>query len=104
VPAARLRVALLVAAVGACVALVDLLGLAGSLAGLGALLIGSLLSRNGRGAGEVDWWRFLATGTALAAVGIGLSELLEVAGVLTAIGGALAVIGAILGWPDRAGG
>jgi hypothetical protein len=101
VPPARLRAPLLIAAAGACVALADLFGLAGSLAGLAAMLAGTALARRGRGAGEVDWWRFLAAGTALAAAGIGLSELVELAGVLTALGGALVVIGAVLGWPDR---
>jgi hypothetical protein len=99
----RLRASLLIAGAGAILTLIDVAGLAGSLAGLGLIVLGTLLvapaARLG-GRGELRWWRLLAAGTTLAAIGIPLGLALEtVGGLLTAAGGALVVVGAALGFP-----
>lgn len=102
-PRARLRAALLIAGIGAVVILVDLLGSAGALAGLGLILLGTLLSAPaapGPGRGDVNWWALLAAGAALALVGVPLELALETpGGLLAGIGGALVVIAVALGLP-----
>lgn len=97
-----LRAALLLAGAGAVAVLVNLFGLAGDLAGLAAMALALLLTRRAprRGAGEVDWWRMLAAGTALVAVGIPLAEGLEtIGGLLTAVGAGLGVVAVALALP-----
>jgi hypothetical protein len=102
-PEPRLRASLLIAGAGAVLVLIDIAGVAGSLTGLGLIVLGTLLvapAARLSGHGEVRWWRLLAAGAALAAVGIPLGLALEtVGGLLAAAGGALVVVGAALGFP-----
>ena len=102
----RLRALLLIAAIGAALVLLDLLGTAAALAGLGLMIVATLLSASAApstaaaGRADVNWWSLLAAGTALTAIGIPLGLGIEVlGGLLTAIGGALVVVAAALGWP-----
>lgn len=102
----RLRALMLIAAVGAVLVLLDLLGIAAALAGLGLMIVATLLgaaaapSRAVASGVEVNWWSLLAAGTALTAIGIPLGLGIEIlGGLLTAVGGALVVIAAALGWP-----
>lgn len=99
----RLRAVLLVAGAGSVIVLVNLFGLAGSLAGLAAMAGGLLASRSARGlrgVAEVDWWKLLGAGTALVAVGIPLGLLLDTpGGLLAAVGGAFGVIAVALALP-----
>lgn len=90
----QLRAVLLLAGAGSVLVLVGYFGLAGALTGLGAMAVATLLSLRSashEAPGEVAWWRLLAVGTALVAVGIGIGLGLET------LGGLLAAIGAVLG-------
>jgi len=99
----HLRALLAIAILGAGLVLVDLLGLGGSLAGLGLMAIGTGVTMSaGREAAPdgVDWWRLMAIGTVLAALGIPLGLLLEtLGGLLAALGAGVVVVGAVLGFP-----
>ncbi|MDP9189358.1 MAG: hypothetical protein M3O25_08930 [Actinomycetota bacterium] len=98
----QLRAVLLVAGAGAVLVLVNLFGTGGALAGLAAMAIAALLSRSAsRSAlGDLDWWRLLAAGTALVAIGIPVGLGLEtIGGLLTAAGAALGVIAVALALP-----
>jgi hypothetical protein len=102
-PRSRLRAVLLIAGLGAVAVLVGLLGTAGAFAGVGLMLLGTLLSaptapRPGRG--EVNWWALLAAGTALALAGVPLGLALETpGGLLAGLGGVLVVVAVALGLP-----
>ena len=48
----------------------------------------------------LNWWALLAGGTALALIGVPLELVLEApGGLLTAIGGGLAIVGVVFGYP-----
>jgi hypothetical protein len=102
-PRARLRVALLIAGLGAVLVLVDLFGTPGALAGVGLMALGTVLSAPGAptpGRGEVNWWALLAAGAALALIGVPLGLALETpGGLLAGLGGVLDVISVALGLP-----
>ena len=101
-PESRPRAILLVAGLGAVMALIGVGGLAVELVGLALMVVGTLLSAPAAprsGAGDVNWWALLALGTLLAAIGIPLALASElVGGLLTAVGGVLVVVGAALGY------
>jgi hypothetical protein len=94
------QVALLVAAAGAIVILVGLLGTVASLVGLGAIALGTLLTApagRGRGGG---WWTLLATGAVLSGLGALLSLASDgVGGLVALLGGIAVVAGAAMGFP-----
>ena len=102
-PAARLRVVLLLAGAGAVVVLVDLLGNAGAITGAALMALGALLSASAAprpGRGEANWWALLAAGAALAVIGVPLGLALEgLGGLLAGLGGVLVVAGVALGLP-----
>ena len=53
------------------------------------------------GARGLNWWVLLAGGTALALIGVPLSLVLEApGGLLTAIGGGMAIVGVVFGYPS----
>lgn len=99
----QLQALLSIAAIGAALALVQLLGVAGELAGVGLLLVCTILTAPAApepGSGGVNWWALLAGGTALALVGVPLGLVLEApGGLLTAIGGGMAIVGVVFGMP-----
>ena len=52
------------------------------------------------GARGLNWWALLAGGTALALIGVPLGLALEApGGLLTAIGGGMAIVGVVFGYP-----
>jgi hypothetical protein len=100
-PESRLRTILLLAGIGAVLALIGAGGIAVELTGLALMILGTLLSAPAapKGEGDVNWWNLIALGTLLAAIGIPLALGIElVGGLLTAIGGVLVVVGAALGY------
>jgi hypothetical protein len=103
VPASQLRGFLLLAGAGAVLALVNLLGTAGAAIGLGLMLVGLVLSAPAAprsGSDRVNWWRPLAAGTLLVAIGVPLELAWETpGGLLTGVGSALVVVAVALGLP-----
>ena len=52
------------------------------------------------GARGLNWWALLPGGTALALIGVPLGLVLEApGGLLTAIGGGMAIVGVVFGYP-----
>jgi hypothetical protein len=100
----QLQALLVIAALGAGLAVVQLLGLAGGLVGVGLMAFSTVLSAPAApepGARGLNWWALLAGGTALALVGVPLSLLLEApGGLLTAVGGGMAIVGVAFGYPS----
>jgi hypothetical protein len=89
-----LQVALLIAAAGAIVVVVDLFGGAGTVIGLSAAALGTVLAAPAaRGTGG-GWWNALAAGTALCGAGAAVSLASESLGGLLMVLGAVAVIAA----------
>ncbi len=99
----QLQALLLIGGIGAALALIQLLGLAGGLVGLGLLVICTILTAPAapeQDAGGLNWWALIAGGTALVLVGVPLSLALEgPGGVLTAVGGGMAMVGVAFGLP-----
>jgi hypothetical protein len=99
----QLQALLAIAAIGAALALVQLLGVAGELVGVGLLVICTILTASAApepGSGGVNWWALLAGGTALVLIGVPLGLLLEApGGLLTAVGGGMAIVGVVFGMP-----
>ena len=102
-PAGQLRAYLLIAGAGAVLALINLGGALVAAIGVGLMLIGLILSAPAAprsGGDETNWWGLLGAGVALALIGVPLELAWELGGgLLTAVGGALGVIGAALGFP-----
>lgn len=100
----QLQALLVIGAIGAGLALIQLLGLAGGLAGVGLMVFSTILSAPAApepGARGLNWWALLAGGTALALIGVPLSLVLEApGGLLTAIGGGMAIVGVVFGYPS----
>jgi hypothetical protein len=92
-----------VGGVGAALALIQLLGVAGGLVGVGLLIICTVLTAPAApepDAEGVNWWALIAGGTVLALIGVPLGLALDaLGGLLTAIGGALAMVGVAFGYP-----
>ncbi len=99
----QLQALLVIGGIGAALALVQLLGLAGGLVGLGLMIFCTILTAPAApetDAGGINWWALIAGGTALVLVGVPLGLALEgVGGVLTAIGGGMALVGVAFGLP-----
>jgi hypothetical protein len=93
-----------IGAIGAALALIQLLGLAGGLVGVGLMAFATILSAPAApepGASGLNWWALLAGGTALVLIGVPLGLVLEApGGLLTAIGGGLAIVGVAFGYPS----
>ena len=100
----QLQALLAIAGIGAALALIQLLGVAGGLVGVGLLVACTILTAPAApepGAAGVNWWALLAGGTALALVGVPLGLALEApGGLLTAIGGGMAMVGVAFGMPS----
>jgi hypothetical protein len=99
----QLQAVLVIGGVGAALALVQLLGVAGGFVGVGLLIICTILTAPAApepGAQGFNWWALIAGGTVLVLIGVPLGLALDaVGGLLTAIGGALAMVGIAFGYP-----
>ena len=99
----QLQALLVIGAIGAALALIGLLGIAGGLAGVGLMVFSTILSAPAApepGARGLNWWALLAGGTALALIGVPLGLVLEApGGLLTALGGGMAIVGVVFGYP-----
>ena len=93
----------MIGVLGAALAIVQLLGVAGGLVGVALMVFATVLTAPAApepGARGLNWWALLAGGTALALIGVPLGLALEApGGLLTAIGGGMAIVGAVFGWP-----
>jgi hypothetical protein len=100
----QLQALLVIGGLGAALAVVQLLGLAGGLVGLALMIFATVLSAPAApepGSRGLNWWALLAGGTALVLIGVPLGLLLEApGGLLTAIGGGLAIVGVAFGYPS----
>jgi hypothetical protein len=99
----QLQALLVIGAIGAALAMVQLLGIAGGLAGVALMAFSTVLSAPAApepGSRGLNWWALLAGGSALALIGVPLELLLEApGGLLTAIGGGMAIVGVVFGYP-----
>jgi hypothetical protein len=99
----QLQALLVIGGIGAALALIQLLGVAGGLVGVGLMVICTILTAPAapaQGSGGVNWWALIAGGTALALIGVPLGLALEApGGLLTAIGGGMAMVGVAFGMP-----
>ena len=99
----QLQALLAIGGIGAALALIQLLGVAGGLVGVALLVAATILTARAApepGAGGLNWWALLAGGTALALIGVPLGLALEApGGLLTAIGGGMAMVGVAFGMP-----
>ena len=99
----QLQALLVIGGIGAALALIQLLGLAGGLVGVGLMAICTVLTAPAAPEPEAEglnWWALFAGGTALALIGVPLDVLLEApGGLLTVIGGGLAMVGVAFGYP-----
>ena len=94
----------MIGGIGAALALIQLLGIAGGVVGVALMVFATVLTAPAApepGARGLNWWALLAGGTALALVGVPLGLLLEApGGLLTAIGGGMAIVGIAFGYPS----
>jgi hypothetical protein len=99
----QLQALLVIGGIGAALALIQLLGVAGGLIGVALMLVCTVLTAPAApqpDAGGLNWWALIAGGTALALIGVPLSLAWEgVGGVLTAVGGGMAIVGVAFGMP-----
>jgi hypothetical protein len=99
----QLQALLVIGGIGAALALIQLLGVAGSLVGVGLMVICTVLTAPAAPEPEAEglnWWALIGGGTALAVIGVPLELALEApGGLLTAIGGGLAMVGVAFGYP-----
>jgi hypothetical protein len=99
----QLQALLVIGGIGAALALIQLLGIAGGLVGVGLMVFSTVLTAPAApepGARGLNWWALLAGGTALALIGVPLGLVLEApGGLLTAIGGGMAIVGVAFGYP-----
>lgn len=94
------QLALVLAAAGALVIMLGLLGTAASLAGVAAVVLGTILAAPAGRGPSGGWWSLLATGAVLSIAGALLSLASEAAGGLLALLGGVAVVaGAAMGFP-----
>ncbi len=100
----QLQALLAVGGVGAALALVQLLGVAGGLVGVGLMVFAAVLTAPAAPPPEaegINWWALLAGGAVLALVGVPLGLVLEApGGLLTAAGGGMAIVGVVFGMPQ----
>ena len=99
----NLQALLVIGAIGASLAIVDLFGTAGGLVGVGLMVLATILTAPAApssGAEGFNWWTLLAAGTALALVGVPLAIVLETpGGLLTAIGGGAVIVAVVFAMP-----
>ena len=99
----QLQAILVIGGIGAALALIQLLGTAGAVVGVVLLILCTILTAPAApepGAGGLNWWALIAGGTLLAVVGVPLGLALEgPGGVMTAVGGGLAMVGVAFGYP-----
>lgn len=97
-----IQFALLLAAAGAVVILLGVLGTGADVAGLAAIVIGTILTAPaGRREGN-GWWSLLAAGSVLSVLGALLSLATDsVGGLVALIGGIVVITGAAFGFPSR---
>lgn len=99
----QLQALLVIGGIGAALALIQLLGVAGGVVGVALMVICTVLTAPaapGPEAGGLNWWALIAGGTALALIGVPLGLALETpGGLLTAIGGGMAMVGVAFGMP-----
>jgi hypothetical protein len=100
-----LTVALAIAAVGAVLLLIDVFGTAGQVAGITAVILGTVLAApysERPGAPVASWWTMLAAGALIALAGALIGLAVEsLGGLLTVLGGVLVAVGVALGYPAR---
>ncbi len=93
---------LILAAVGAVMILLGVLGTTADLVGLVAVLLGTVLTAPAGRAPGNGWWSLLASGTALSLLGALLSLASDgVGGLVALIGGVAVLAGAAFGFPER---
>lgn len=101
-----LKVALALGGVGAVVILLPLLGDGAAIAGLVAIIAGTVLAApfaERPGAPLPTWWTLMAVGAVLALIGVPLSFAVEtLGGLLTAFGGILVAVAVAFALPGRA--
>ena len=99
----QLQALLVIGGIGAALALIQLLGVAGGAVGVTLMVLCTVFSAPAApepGAGGINWWALIAGGTALALIGVPLGLALEApGGLLTAIGGGMAMVGVAFGFP-----
>lgn len=97
-----IQAALILAALGAVLILLAILGDTADLIGLAAILLGTALTaRVGRAPGN-GWWSLLASGALLSVIGALLSPASDaVGGLIALIGGVAVLVGAAFGFPTR---
>jgi hypothetical protein len=95
-----LQASLLIASAGAIAILLGLFGTAVSVAGLAAIVLGTVLAAPAVREEGGGWWRLLAAGAALSILGALLALVSETVGGLVAVLGGVAVVtGAAIGFP-----
>ena len=94
--------ALLLAGAGAVAILLGVLGTGADVAGLAAIVVGTVLTAPaGRREGN-GWWSLLAAGTVLSVLGALLALATDsVGGLVALIGGIVVITGAAFGFPSR---
>ena len=101
-----LKVALALGGAGAVVILLPLLGDGAAIAGLVAIIAGTVLaapSAESPGAPLPAWWTLMAVGAVLALIGVPLAFAVEtLGGLLTAFGGILVAVAVAFALPGRA--
>ena len=99
----QLQALLAIGGIGAALSVIQLLGVAGGLAGVGLMVFAAILTAPAAPEPEeegINWWALLAGGAALALVGVPLGIVLEApGGLLTLAGGGLALVGVAFGMP-----
>ena len=100
----QLQAMLVIGGIGAALALIQLLGVAGGLVGVALMGICTVFTAPAapeHGSGGINWWALIAGGTALALIGVPLGLALDApGGLLTAIGGGMAMVGVAFGFPQ----
>ena len=94
--------ALLLAGAGAVAILLGVLGTGADVAGLAAIVVGTVLTAPaGRREGN-GWWSLLAAGSVLSVLGALLALATDsVGGLIALIGGIVVITGAAFGFPSR---
>ncbi len=100
---------LAIAGIGAIVVLLPFLGTIPQIGGVVAIVLATVITApppSERGAAEfagVHWWSLLAAGAVFSVIAVPVELLLDtIGGLLAGIGGALALIGVVFGYPKSA--